>query len=151
MEDIKASEKGERKKSRIGKVNQALPALIMARRIQENAAEVGFDWNKIENVVEKVDEELIELKEEIFTEEKIDERRVEEEIGDLLFATVNLSRHLSVDPENALRKATDKFISRFIEMEKMAENDGMIMEKVGLDKLDEYWNAVKKNALQNKQ
>jgi len=150
-EDIKASEKGKKKKSRIGKINSALPALSMARRIQENAAEVGFDWPDFSNVLAKVDEELDELKVELNNPVEIDEIKTEEEIGDLFFAITNLSRHLFIDPENALRKATKKFINRFVQVEKMVEEEGLVFEETSLEKLDEYWEKVKKNAVQAEQ
>ena len=137
-EKIKASEKGEKEFSRIGKVNNALPALSFSRRIQENAANVGFDWEKLEEVYDKVEEELEELKQANSKEE------IEEEFGDLLFSIVNLSRFLNVDPEYALRKATEKFINRFKKMEKLIEKDGKSIENLSLDELNEYWEESKK-------
>lgn len=138
-EEIKAKEKGEKKRTSIGDVNHALPGLSLARRVQENAAGVGFDWTKIEDVWNKVHEEIDELKNAKSQEE------VEEEVGDLLFAIVNLSRFLNVDPETAVRKATEKFISRFEKMEKLIETDNKKVEELNLEELDEYWNKVKEN------
>lgn len=138
-EEIKAKEKGEKKRTSIGDVNHALPGLSLARRVQENAAGVGFDWTKIEDVWNKVHEEIDELKNAKSPEE------VEEEVGDLLFAIVNLSRFLNVDPETAIRKATEKFISRFEKMEKLIEMDNKKVEELNLEELDEYWNKVKEN------
>lgn len=136
-EEIKAKEKGEKKRTSIGDVNHALPGLSLARRVQENAAGVGFDWVKIEDVWDKVHEEINELKNTKTYEE------TEEEIGDLLFAIVNLSRFLNVDPERAIRKATEKFIDRFEKMEKMIESEGKKVEELNLEELDGYWNKVK--------
>ena len=109
----------------------------MARRIQENAAQVGFDWDNIEGVYEKIEEELEELKKVRSTDE------AEEELGDLLFSIVNLSRFLGIDPESALRKATRKFVERFRRMEEMIERDGLVLEELSLRELDEYWNRAK--------
>lgn len=136
-EEIKAKEKGEKKRTSIGDVNHALPGLSLARRVQENAAGVGFDWVKIEDVWDKVHEEINELKNTKTYEE------TEEEIGDLLFAIVNLSRFFNVDPERAIRKATEKFIDRFEKMEKIIQSEGKKVEELNLEKLDEYWNKVK--------
>ncbi|MEJ5258444.1 MAG: nucleoside triphosphate pyrophosphohydrolase [Fervidobacterium sp.] len=136
-EEIKAKEKGEKRRTSIGDVNHALPGLSLARRVQENAAGVGFDWTKIEDVWDKVEEEIEELRKAKNQEE------IEEEFGDLLFAIVNLARFMNVDPESAIRKATEKFILRFEKMEKMIENDGKKLEGMTLEEMDSYWNSVK--------
>ncbi|MEN3042438.1 MAG: nucleoside triphosphate pyrophosphohydrolase [Fervidobacterium sp.] len=136
-EDIKAKEKGEKKRTSIGDINHALPGLSLARRVQENAADVGFDWTRIEDVWQKVHEEIDELKKTNSYEE------TEEEVGDLLFAIVNLSRFLNVDPETAIRKATEKFIDRFEKMEKMIESQGKKVEDLSLTELDDFWSKVK--------
>ncbi|RKX46558.1 MAG: nucleoside triphosphate pyrophosphohydrolase [Thermotogae bacterium] len=135
-EEIKSREKNRENHSRIGDVDRALPSLSLARRIQENASAVGFDWENTEGVLEKVQEELKELK-------KAPESRVEEELGDLLFSLVNLSRFLGVDPERALRKSTEKFLCRFRRMEKLLEEDGLVFEEVGMEILDKYWEKAK--------
>lgn len=136
-EEIKAGEKGQRRRTSIGDVNHALPGLSLARRVQENAAGVGFDWTRIEDVWSKVHEEIDELKNTTSYEE------MEEEFGDLLFALVNLSRFLNIDPEVAIRRATEKFILRFEKMEKLIEGDGKRIEDLPLEVLDEYWNKSK--------
>src|SRR6056297_2112745 len=148
-EDIKAAEKGKQAHSRIGKINKALPALSMARRVQENAAECGFDWEQTEDALLKIDEELVELKDEINHEVGVTENleKIEEEFGDLLFAMVNVARFLKIDPENALRKATDKFIKRFRQMEDMIKEDKKVFEEQGLKQLDDYWERVKEIGL----
>ncbi|MFW6262444.1 MAG: nucleoside triphosphate pyrophosphohydrolase [Thermotogota bacterium] len=152
-EDIKAAEKGKQALSRIGKVNKALPALSMARRVQENAAECGFDWEQTEDAIKKIDEELLELKDEMNHEAHVSNNleKIEEEFGDLLFAMVNVARFLKIDPENALRKATDKFINRFRRMEDMIQEDDKVFEEQELKQLDHYWERAKKIGLQNKQ
>ncbi|SHH20655.1 nucleoside triphosphate pyrophosphohydrolase [Thermosipho atlanticus] len=137
-EEIKAKEKGTEKYSRIGKINYALPSLSLARRVQENAADVGFDWDNLDDVLSKIKEEIDEFKEAKNTKEK------EEEFGDLLFALVNLSRFLKIDPEISLRKATEKFIKRFQKMEKLIERDNKTFENLSLDELNTYWEEAKK-------
>jgi uncharacterized protein YabN with tetrapyrrole methylase and pyrophosphatase domain len=114
------------------------PALSLARRIQENAAAVGFDWVEVKDVLDKVKEEVEELNEAKTQPE------VEEEFGDLLFALVNLARFLKIDPEVSLRKASEKFIERFNQMEKAIEKDGKEFEALNLEELDKYWELVKK-------
>jgi tetrapyrrole methylase family protein/MazG family protein len=136
-EEIKAKEKGEKKRTSIGDVNHALPGLSLARRVQENAASVGFDWVEIEDVWSKVEEEINELRNAKSQEE------IEEELGDLLFAIVNLARFLNVDPESAVRKATEKFIMRFEKMEREIEKNGKNIEEMSLEELDTYWNKIK--------
>ncbi|HOO32289.1 MAG TPA: nucleoside triphosphate pyrophosphohydrolase [Thermotogota bacterium] len=153
-EDIKAAEKGKKAESRIGKINKALPSLSMARRVQENAAECGFDWEETEDAVKKIDEELLELKEEIDIMQRsnsVETGRVEEEFGDLLFAAVNVARFLKIDPEIALRKATDKFIKRFRQMEDLIKKDDRIFEELDLKTLDDYWERIKKIGIQTEQ
>ncbi|MEA2066361.1 MAG: nucleoside triphosphate pyrophosphohydrolase [Thermotogota bacterium] len=139
-EEIKAEEKGKNMSSSIGKLNMALPALSLARRVQENAAAVGFDWTKIEDVVEKVHEELEELKE---ARKKDDKNEIDEELGDLLFAMVNLSRFMNIDPEVSLNKATKKFMNRFEVLERLIKEDGKNINNMTLNELDNYWEKVK--------
>ncbi|MFW6120817.1 MAG: nucleoside triphosphate pyrophosphohydrolase [Petrotogales bacterium] len=139
-EEIKAEEKGKSMNSSIGKLNMALPALSLARRVQENAAGVGFDWTKIEDVVEKVHEELEELKE---AKKKNNKDEIDEELGDLLFAIVNLSRFMNIDPEVSLNKATKKFMNRFEALERLILKDGKNINKMTLSELDYYWEKVK--------
>ncbi len=136
-EEIKAQEKGKKKRTSIGDVNPALPSLSLARRIQENAADVGFDWEKENQVWDVVFSEIEELKKSNTQEE------IEEEFGDLLFALVNLSRFINVDPEIALRKATEKFVKRFEVMESLIEKEGKNIQELELDELDRYWNKAK--------
>ncbi len=133
-EEIKAKEKQE-KKSSIGRVNRALPALSMARRIQENASAVGFDWEEMEDVKDKVMEEIKE-----FLENPSDE-----EFGDILFSLVNLSRFMGIDPERALRKSTEKFVKRFQKMESLIEKDGKKLSDLSIDEMERYWETIKED------
>ena len=116
----------------------ALPALVRARRIQEKASSIGFDWNKKEQVLLKVDEEIEELKEAI-----IDNQGIEEELGDVLFTLVNLSRHLGYDPEGALKKSIDKFCIRFKRIEKDLKKKNINMKDLSLEELDKIWDKNK--------
>jgi len=132
----------EGKKSAIDGVPPALPALTRARRVQEKATSVGFDWPSPEPVLEKVREEIDEL-----TEARAEgsQAHIEEEYGDLLFALVNLARFIKVDPEAALQKSTHKFSARFKAVEKRMLADGHPMKNATLEEMDHYWNEVKKS------
>ena len=133
-ENWETTKKKEKKRdSVLDGVPKSLPALLQSRRIQEKAASVGFDWDNNKKVLDKVDEEILELKEAIIKKDGIDE-----ELGDVLFSLVNLSRHLDIDPESSLKKSTIKFIKRFKEIEKEVD-----IEKLTLDELDEIWNRNK--------
>lgn len=126
--------------SRLDGVATNLPALVRAEKIQKRARQAGFDWNEVAPVVSKVREELDEVME---AHESGRQELVDEEIGDLLFATVNLSRHLSSDPETALRNATLKFSQRFKQVEQLARLRQMEMSEMDLESLDMLWNEVK--------
>ena len=141
-EVIKAKEKkhGTEVVSSIGKINKALPALSLARRVQENAAAVGFDWTRVDGPRDKIDEELHEVDSAIKSGMR-DE--IEEEIGDLLFTVVNLSRFVDVDPESALRKSTEKFVNRFREMESHIQKYGLEIESLTIDELNRLWEKAK--------
>src|ERR1700704_2627997 len=116
----------------------ALPALVRAQKAQKKAARVNFDWTELSDVVAKVDEELAETKEAIASG---DNGAIADEIGDLLFAVVNLARKTSLDAEIALQKATDKFVSRFNRVEDELRARGKKLGDTGLEELDEIWNA----------
>lgn len=116
----------------------ALPQLLRAKKIQKHAAAVGFDWQNVEPVLEKVKEELLELEEAISTD-----NRVEEELGDLLFSIVNLSRHLRLNAENALRKGNQKFIQRFQCIENKVKREGKRFEDYSLEELELMWQEAK--------
>ncbi len=121
-----------------------LPALTRSVKIQKRAARVGFDWPEIEPVFAKIDEEIHEVRDALSAD--CAAPRVDEEIGDLLFAVTNLARHLSVDPEGALRRATAKFERRFAAMEQRARAEGQDFAALTLDQQESLWGAVKQAA-----
>ncbi len=132
--------KKEGKKSVIEGVPVSAPALLRAYRVQQKASTVGFDWNEISPVWDKIHEELGELKAEIDQDNR---ERIEEEFGDFLFAIVNLSRFIKVNPEDALRKSIDKFASRFGKVEERLREDGKDIRKSTLEEMDAVWNQIK--------
>lgn len=142
-ESVKHSEKADRKGHYLSGVAAGLPALMRAQKIQKKAAQVNFDWNEIADVVRKVDEELAETKSAMNTA-GADE--VAEEIGDLLFAVVNLARKQHLDAETLLQSATDKFVRRFSRVEDELRARGQTLGEAGLEELDAIWNAQKLTA-----
>jgi MazG family protein len=125
-------------------VAAALPALMRAQKIQKKAAHVHFDWNHISQVMAKVDEELGETKDAMASGTEAD---IAEEIGDLLFAVVNLARKQKLDAETLLQSATDKFVRRFNELEDEVRAQGKQLGDLGLEELDAIWEAQKVRAL----
>lgn len=147
-EDIKAKERENRSKSQseplsaLGGVSIAYPALLRAEKLQKRAARVGFDWKKIEPVLNKLDEEVSELNEVL--NGNCDKLRLEEELGDILFTCVNIARHINVDPETALHKANKKFIQRFQHVEKLLKEEvNKKPENADLADLEERWTRAK--------
>lgn len=142
-EDIKRKEKkdNDKERSAIDGVPLAMPSTLQAVRLTEKASRVGFDWHKIDDVVDKIDEELLELKDELKTCDKL---KIEHELGDLLFAICNLSRHLNMDPEEVLRKSLIRFRDRFRVMEKIATEKGKNLKDFGLKDQDLFWEQAKK-------
>ena len=130
----------KKRESRLDGVPGTLPALTRSQRLQEKASYAGFDWKKVEQVWEKVHEEIGELKE---AEEKGITEQIEEELGDTLFSIVNLSRFLGISAETALRKTNRKFTSRFAQVEKELKKRGKKVEDSSLEEMDEIWNIVK--------
>lgn len=130
----------EGKKSVLEGVPRSLPAMVKAVRIQDKARGVGFDWERPEQVWEKVEEEQQELKQAM---ESKDDRKTEAEFGDLLFAMINYARFLNVDPEAALERTNKKFIKRFTYMEKQVNDSGQTMGELPLKELDKHWEAAK--------
>ena len=120
----------------------ALPALMRAQKAQKKAARVNFDWTEMSDVIAKVDEELAEAKEAIASG---DPSAIADEIGDLLFAVVNLARKSKLDAEMTLQTATDKFVSRFNQVEDELRERGKKLGEAGLEELDQIWNAVKES------
>jgi MazG family protein len=142
-DEIKTQERGEVAKdpSHLHDVAKALPALKRAQKLQRRAAHVGFDWPDINGVWDKLAEEQAELRDEC---QSGDQQRIEEEIGDLLFTCVNLSRHLKVDAEAALRRASQKFESRFRAMESRCEQAGQVFEDLDTAEMEVLWQQAKK-------
>lgn len=139
-EQLKLKEKGGNKTVLAG-VPSALPALIKAYRIQEKAANVGFDWEKPEQVWDKVREELAEFEAEA---RKGDKERMEEELGDIFFAMVNAARFYGINPDNALEQTNLKFIKRFNYIEEKAGAAGKSLKDMTLSEMDQLWNEAKK-------
>ncbi|WP_163195360.1 nucleoside triphosphate pyrophosphohydrolase [Clostridium thermarum] len=140
-DEIKKKEKGmETLTDEMRHIAKGLPALIRAEKIQEKAKKVGFDWDRVEEALNKVFEELDEVK-EVYN--GTDKARILEEIGDLFFAVVNVSRFLQVNPEEALNKTSDKFINRFSFIEKAASEKGLDLKEMTLEQMDELWNIAK--------
>ncbi|WP_333871429.1 nucleoside triphosphate pyrophosphohydrolase [Desulforamulus putei] len=140
---IKAQEQGEqaKKQSCLGNIPRALPALLRAEKVQAKAARVGFDWPDHTGAVDKVNEELKEVLQALETGQA---RAVTEEVGDLLFAVVNLARLLHVDAEGALSSTTDKFIKRFQYIEQQARQRGQELSQLTLEQMDRWWEDAKK-------
>ena len=140
-EDIKAQErKGKKQDSLMDDVPVNLPSLSRAKKLQKRAARVGFDWQNSDRVFDKIDEEILELKNEKATENK---ERISEEIGDIFFTLVNLTRHYDLDPEDIIRKANLKFEMRFRKMEQLAEQMNKRLDDMTLEQLEIMWQKVK--------
>lgn len=129
----------EGKKSVLEGVPKSLPALIKAIRIQDKARGVGFDWDNPEQVWDKVNEELAELKVEV----EAKSNKIEDEFGDVLFSMINYARFLGINPEDALEKTNKKFIKRFQYLETESAKDGKQMGEMTLEEMDVYWNKAK--------
>lgn len=133
-------------KSVLEGVPKSLPAMVKAIRIQDKARGVGFDWEKKEQVWEKVEEEMREFKNEFnaMEAEKIDKEKATAEFGDLLFSLVNYARFINIDPEEALERTNKKFIKRFQYLETESAKDGKKLGEMTLDEMDVYWERAKK-------
>ncbi len=140
IKEKEAREKGQ-KSSVLGNLPRSLPALQRAFRLGERASRVGFDWKRPEELFEKLNEEISELREALERQEK---DALAEEIGDLLFTVVNLARKLGINPEEALRQTNDKFVRRFQEIEKRAEEQGKKLGEMSLEEMDALWEEAKK-------
>ncbi len=142
-EEIKKREKGyEARKSILEGVPRHLPSLLRAHSLQERAARVGFDWSRIDEALPKLDEEIAEFKEALA---KGDSSEIEEELGDIFFMLVNISRFLDVNPEDALRKTISKFISRFRYIEERAADEGRSLNDMSLDEMEKLWQESKRS------
>ena len=153
-DEIKAEEKAERAGRRsahgesaeaqglLADVPVALPALTRAIKLQKRAGKVGFDWNDTDAVVAKIREEIAEIEDELQRPAR-DTERLEDELGDVLFAVANLARHLSVEPEEALRRANSKFVRRFRHIETELQRRGRPLEDASLDEMEALWTDAK--------
>lgn len=131
----------EGNKSVLGGVPPSLPSIIKALRIQDKAAQVGFDWPDIRQVWEKIEEETKELQDTLKDGQTTE--KTEEEMGDLLFAMVNLARHLNINPDDALERTNQKFISRFKYIEASCANSGKKITDITLSEMEDLWQKAK--------
>ncbi|MEE0265999.1 MAG: nucleoside triphosphate pyrophosphohydrolase [Acutalibacteraceae bacterium] len=139
---IKMKTKSQKKQSEVlNGISRSLPSLMRSQKIQQKAAKVGFDWDSVDGAIDKLTEEVDELKEAIANG---DSKHIEEELGDVLFSAVNVSRFVKTDSEKALYNACEKFISRFSKMEKLANEENIKINETSLEALDELWEKAKK-------
>ena len=149
-ETLKAREReaagipGKKQKTTLGGVPKTLPSLLRAYEISSRAAAVGFDWSRADDVLDKIDEEVAEVRREVESGATGDMSRAEEEMGDLLFAIANLSRKLGVEPEAALRRANEKFTARFDAMEKAFTSRKQSLSAATLEEMEAEWKDVKR-------
>ena len=140
-DEIKRKTKGQKTTGEsMQSVPRELPALMRAQKLQQKAAKVGFDWDDISGTIEKIGEETNELKSAV---ENNDAENQIEELGDLLFSVVNVSRFIKCDSEEALTFASDKFLNRFIKVEQLAAERGIDMKSSSLEELDRLWDEAK--------
>ncbi len=142
-EEHKKRNEGKSYDSAIGGVPTSFPALLRASEIQKKATKVGFDWNKIEDVFVKLDEEIKELKEAL---DKKNHKEIEDEVGDILFVLVRIANFINVNPEDSLRKTINKFTRRFMHIEKEASLQGRRLNDMTLAEMDILWNEAKKES-----
>lgn len=144
-DNAKTKEKGIKSTTHsMQRIPRELPALMRAQKVQHKAAKVGFDWDNVEGALDKLNEEINELK---IAMSHNDNAEIEDEFGDVLFSCVNIARFVKVDSEEALTKATDKFMNRFSLVEQLAKDKGIDMSSASLDVLDSLWDEAKKNIL----
>jgi len=141
-----AKKKEKKRRSILEGVPKALPALTKAKRIQEKASGVGFDWNTLDEVYDKVYEEINELNEALKEKNK---DKIQEELGDIIFSIVNLSRHIDVNPEVALDKSIIKFINRFQALEHYVDSKKLDFKQQSLSDLDKLWDKIKEEQKSN--
>ncbi len=137
---IKQSEREVKHQSVVGHIPGNLPALLQAQKISDRVAGVGFDWNNIDDVFEKLTEELEELKEAITAK---DTKAASDELGDLLFTIVNIGRHLNIDCETSLLQMLDRFKSRFQIMEETLKKESKDIKQTSIDELESLWQKAK--------
>jgi MazG family protein len=136
--------KNSDRKSLLDGIPSSAPALLRAQRLQERASKVSFDWNQLTDVIKKLEEELKELKSAINDN---NQKEIEEEMGDILFSLVNISRFLEISAEDSLRKSNEKFIRRFKYIEEAFDNNYDRIKEAGLKELDKKWEEAKKKEL----
>ncbi len=144
-DELKKEEKGDQavaEEGGLGRMPRHLPALIKAEKIQKRASQIGFDWPDYKGPMDKIREELEELRVEAVAEQP-DADRLESEFGDLLFAAVNVGRFFKLDPEKALARANRKFMDRYARMEKLAQSEGRVIKGMNLQEMDAYWDKAK--------
>ncbi|MBZ5761513.1 MULTISPECIES: nucleoside triphosphate pyrophosphohydrolase [Rhizobium] len=124
----------------LGSVQRSFPALTEALKLQERSAKVGFDWSTAEPILDKIEEEIAELREAL---KEGDQAKVRDELGDLIFAVVNVGRHVDADPEQALRGTNAKFRRRFGHIERTLQAEGETLEAATLERMEELWEAAK--------
>ena len=140
-DDIKRKTKGQKTTTQsMLSVPRELPALMRATKLQKKAADVGFDWNDVSGALDKLQEEIDELRQAV---ENKDSANMSEELGDVLFSAVNVSRFIKSDAEEALTAASDKFLARFTTVEKLADERGVDMKSSTIEELDKLWDEAK--------
>jgi MazG family protein len=141
-EDLKMKSKNKSNEESIfSNFTTALPALILSYKAQRKAKNVGFDWDKSDEIFDKIKEEIVEFKCALKDKNK---DKMLSEMGDIFFSVVNLSRFFEISPEDALRQSTLKFINRFSMMEKIIRDENLQISELGIEKLDFYWEKAKK-------
>ena len=140
MENWEKLKLKEGKKSVLEGVPKSLPSLVKAYRIQDKVRGVGFDWDNADQVLDKVNEEMGELAHEV---EKGDKERIADEFGDVLFALINYSRFLDINPDEALERTNRRFIERFKHLESSINSDGKDLGSMPLEEMEEYWQRAK--------
>jgi tetrapyrrole methylase family protein/MazG family protein len=144
-ETIKSAEKAEKglsaaAGSRLGKVPRSMPSLLRAQKLTENASKVGFDWNSVDGILAKIEEEIGEFRASLAGGDRED---ISSEIGDMLFSTVNLARFLGISADDALRSSIQKFTERFLFVEETLKEQGRDIETAGIDEMDALWEFYK--------
>ena len=139
-EKLKSDERKAENKSILSGVPRSMPALLKASRLTEKAARVGFDWRRTDDVFDKLDEEIAELREAV---DAGDAAKIEDEIGDLLFTIANIARKVSANPEEALQSTNRKFMRRFESMEKQVHERGQNLDQLTLEEMDRLWDDAK--------
>lgn len=148
-DDIKRKSKGQKTQgSSMMKVPRELPALMRAQKIQSKAKKAGFDWDDISGALNALESEITELRNAIASKSS---DAMEDEFGDVLFSCVNIARFIDVDSEEALTRANDKFMSRFLVVEKLAQERNIDMKNTPIDELDKLWDEAKKILVSNRE